>query len=455
VGSNERLLHHLRWPPSLRVGYADTAATMKRHAFCIVTMSILLSHHVRAVSVPDRSVSPSRQFILYGADARLRGAVSELAENTKENLLGLLRQPDAWRTAIIVNLQLPQTIRPEMPPAVLRFSQTGFGLKLQLDLTIASELDPARIESELMRAILLEMTYRNQPTVAAGTPYVPPPDWLIEGTLALTPGRDRAALMETLQLATQIMALDEFLRQRPALLDSPGRVLYRAYSLALVQLLLDSPDGRARFVRYIDNLSRASNDPLADLKAQFPFLSENPQRLWQTRIADLSSSRSYQLLGFAETDKRLDETLHSAHSVAAGASKPLRLEDLVQRKALPAEKIALRKLGEDLLLVIARAHPAMRPVVQEYYDISALLARGKRKRLAARLARLETTRSSLIARMNQIDDYMNWFEATQQTNTSGTFIDYLRSAGESTEPQPRRRDPISVYLDVIEQQVQN
>ena len=429
--------------------------TMNRHTCYTATMSIFLASHALGVSLPERSVSPSRQFILYGADARLRGAVSELAETTKENLLGLLRQPDGWRTPIIVNLQLPQTTRPEIPPAALRFSQTGFGLKLQLDLTIAPELDPPRIERELMRAILLETIYRNQPNVAAGTPYVAPPDWLVEGVLALTPGRDRAALIETLQLANSVIALDEFLRQRPMLLDSPARVLYRAYSFALVQLLLDSPDGRARLTRYIDNLSRASNDPLADLKAQFPLLRDDPQQLWQSHIAGLRSSRSYQLLSFAETNKRLEETLRSAHFTARGSAKPLRLEDLVHRKASPAEKSALRKLGEDLLLLMARAHPALRPVVQEYHDISALLATGKRKRLTARLARLETTRSGLIARMNEIDDYMNWFEATQQTNTSGTFTDYLRSAAESSEPEPRRRDPISVYLDVIEQQLQN
>jgi hypothetical protein len=429
--------------------------TMNRHAYCIATMSILLASNALAVSLPERSVSPSRQFILYGGDARLRGAVSDLAETTKENLLGLLRQSDGWRTPIIVNLRLPQTTRPEIPPAALRFSQTGFGLKLQLDLTITPELDPVRIESELMRAILLEMIYRNQSSVAAGTPYVAPPDWLIAGLLALTPGRDRAALMETLQLATKLMAFDEFLRQRPALLDSPGRVLYRAYSFALVQLLLNSPDGCARLTRYIDNLSHASNDPLADLKAHFPFLGNDPQRTWQTHIAGLRTSRSYQLLSFAETDQRLEETLCSARVVAADGPKSLRLEELARRKVSPPEKIALKKLGEDLLLLVARAHPAMRPVVQEYYDISALLARGKRKRVPARLARLETTRTSLIACMNEIDDYMNWFEATQPTNTSGTFTDYLRSAAESNEPEPRRRDPISVYLDVIEQQLQN
>ena len=97
----------------------------------------------------------------------------------------------------------------------------------------------------------------------------------------------------------------------------------------------------------------------------------------------------------------------------------------------------------------------MRPLVQEYYDISALLAVGKRRGLRARLDRLKATRSALAVRMNEVDDYMNWFEATQQKTKSGAFIDYLRTAGQSGEPEARRHDPISVYLDALEQQLQN
>src|ERR671937_2570421 len=65
----------------------------------------------------ERSVSPSRQFIIYGADARVRGAVSELAERTKSDLLALLHQRDGWTTPVLLNLQTPQPTRPELPPA--------------------------------------------------------------------------------------------------------------------------------------------------------------------------------------------------------------------------------------------------------------------------------------------------------------------------------------------------
>jgi hypothetical protein len=105
-----------------------------------------------------RSVEVPSQFIIYSPNAALRGAVSELAEQTKTNLLGLLAQLDRWKIPIVVNLQSAQANLPEIPPAALRFSQTGFGLKLQLDLIVGENFDAALAEREL-RAILLESGY--------------------------------------------------------------------------------------------------------------------------------------------------------------------------------------------------------------------------------------------------------------------------------------------------------
>jgi hypothetical protein len=140
-------------------------------AISILILPVFIFQSLRAAPLA-RSVSPSRQFIIYGTNAALRGAVSELAEQTKANLLALLRQPDGWKTLIVVNLQPAQANLPEIPPAALRFSQIGFGLKLQLDLTIAQDVDAALVERELLRAILLEMIYRGEPNVAPGTAFV-------------------------------------------------------------------------------------------------------------------------------------------------------------------------------------------------------------------------------------------------------------------------------------------
>ena len=420
-----------------------------------ILLSIVISSQSLRAATLARSMSPSRQFIIYGANTTLRGAVSELAEQTKANLLALLRQPDGWKTPIVVNLQSAQANLPEIPPAALRFSQTGFGLKLQFDLTIAEKIDATLVERELLRAILLEMIYRSEPDVAPGTAFVEPPDWLLEGVLALTPGRDRGPLVKALLVSVKRMSLGEFLQQRPGLVDSPGRLLYRAYSLSLVQLLVGGIDGHLRLARYIHNLSRASNDPLADLKAQFPLLGENVEKTWQSAVARLGDAQSYQLLTFAESEQRLNELLRVKTPDAGKSPTQAQLGDLAQRKPSVAEKTALNELSQNLVLFTIRANPVMRPIVREYQQIAELLARSKRKRIIQRLARLQITHTQLVARMNDVDDYMNWFEATQSNSRSGVFADYLKAAADSQIPAPRRRDALSVYLDSLAEQFED
>src|SRR5215216_953717 len=168
---------------------------------------------------PGHSTSPSRQFVIYGGDAKLRGVISGVAEQTKTNLLGLLRQRDDWKTPVVLNLQSQQSNLPELPPADLRFSQTGFGIKLQLDLTISKSVDVSLVERELLRAILLEMIYRNQPHITAGAMLVEPPDWVIDGALALAPGRDRGPLIKEAANTEKPLRLEKFLNQHPGLLD--------------------------------------------------------------------------------------------------------------------------------------------------------------------------------------------------------------------------------------------
>jgi hypothetical protein len=413
-------------------------------------------HQLRAL--PEHSVSPSRQFVIYGADAPLRGTISELAEQTKSNLLTLLRQRDEWKTAVIINLQPQQANLPEIPPANLRVSQTGFGVKLQLDLTVGQNLDASLVERQLLRSILFEMIYRDEADLGPGATLVEPPDWLVEGALALTPGREREALVEALSKADKGKSLEEFLGEHFDLLDSAGRMLYRAYSVALVQLLLDEGGGRARLARYISsNLRHASNDPFADLKACFPQLRDNVEKQWGSTVARLSEHQTYQLLTFAESERRLDELLQIKISDGPrnrGRPKAANLGELSRRKLSPEEKAAVNHMSQGLLLLVGTVHPVLRPVAREYQQIAALLIRGKRRGIAKRVSYLDGTRKELAARMGDIDDYMNWFEATQMENQSGAFSDYLKAANQSQVSAPRRRDPLSVYLDALEDQIE-
>jgi hypothetical protein len=425
---------------------------MKRVAivlFAIANWQIIYS------AQPQHSTSPSRQFVIYGADAKVRGAISGLAEQTKTNFLGLLRQRDDWKTPVVINLQSQQSNLPELPLADLRFSQTGFGIKLQLDLTISKNVDVSLVERELLRAILLEMIYRKQPNITAGAALVEPPDWLIDGALALAPGRDRGPLVEAVANTEKPLTLEKFLRQRPGFLDSTGRTLYRAYAFALVEMLLDGKNGGAQLAKYIDHLSDCSNDPIADLKAQFPLLADDAERMWQLALNRLKSLQAFRLLTFAESERHLDELLRVKISEPKKPGTVVRLDELTQHKLSANEKMALDQLKRDLLFFASQTNPVLRPIGREYQEIVALLARGKRRGLLKRLSRLDETRRQLAARMTEIDDYMNWFEATQMNSGSGNFIGYLKAVDQSQVPAPRRHDPLSVYIDALEDQFEN
>ena len=417
--------------------------------FAIVTWQTLYG------AQPEHSTSPSRQFVIYGADAKIRGAISGLAEQTKTNLLGLLRQRDNWKTPVVINLQPQLANVPDIPAADLRFSQTGFGIKLQLDLIISRNIDVSLVERELLRSILLEMIYRNQQRITAGAVLVEPPDWLIDGALALTPGRDRGPLIEAVANSEKPPPLDKFLRQRPELLDTTGRTLYRAYAFALVQTLVDDKNGGAQLAKYVDHLSDSSNDLLADLKAQFPLLADDAEATWQLALNRLKSLQTFRLLTFAESQRRLDELLHLKISEPKKPVEEVSLEELAQHKVSSSEKVALDQLKRDLMFFVPQTNPVLRPIGREYQEIVALLVRGKRRAVVKRLSRLEVTRQQIVARMIEIDDYMNWFEATQMNNGSGNFTGYLKAVDQSRVPAPRRHDPLSVYVDALEDQFEN
>src|SRR5260370_8744756 len=398
----------------------------------------------------ERSVSPSGQLVSYGGDAAWVGAGCGVGEGTKANLLGGLQRREQSAAPIVVNLQSAAANLPEIPATALRFSQAGSGLKLQLDLTISRKMDFGAMERELLRAILLEMIYRNQPGIASGATYVEPPNWLIEGLLALAPNRDSTALTNALAVPERITPLDEAFWERPELLDSAGRLLYRAYSFALVQLLIESADGHAHLGRYIDNLSFTSNDPLADLEAAFPQLAGNDEKIWKSKIADIRTSGRADLLTFSQTEEKLASLLQTKFMRTDGLDKSLSFEYLCQTKPTPSQRLAFQKLSQELLMLAAQANPALRSVVQHYHQVATQLALGKIRRLASRLADLKTLRARLSARMTEIDDYLNWFEATQLSTRSGLFEDCLNTSSLETPSRAHRKDSFSAYLDAME-----
>ena len=406
---------------------------------------------------PGQSISTSRQFIVYGTEIALRGAICDLAELTKRDLLALLDERDAWATPIVINAQYPQANLPELPRLAVNLSQTGFGLKLQLDVTINADISRPEVRREILRALLLEIIYRGESNIPAGAVYASPPDWLLDGVPAQPSDLpiERVSNLLALPVTTRsVLSLEKFLHQRPELLDAPGRLLYRAYSFALVDLLIGAPEGRRQLGRFIVDLRSASNDPMAELRKHFPGIfdsGEGAESAWEKQIARLATEQPNQLLSSAETEKMLAEALRIRIS-NRGVEKIYHLAEFPAFLKLPSAKQVLAVLAQDLGRLGARAHPLYRPIVTEYAQVTRFLMRGKTRGITAKLGRLQGTRREAVAQMRAIDDYLNWFEATRLRGLSGAFADYLKAAESAARPPRTKRDPISIYLDALETQ---
>ena len=344
---------------------------------------------------------------------------------------------------------------PELPAAALNLGQTEAGLKFQLDLTIGGHLDAPAIEHGFLRVILVEMMYRRQPNLPAGGAYVGPPEWLVDGILAWGSQMGAAefsAAFKNCVTTKKIMSLGNFIRQRPELLDSPSREIYRSYSYALVSLLKNGKE----LAKFIADLPEAPADTLADLIVHFKNLggsSENAERVWNANVARLAISKGYESFTISETERRLEASLHFQFPKSKQPEKFWKLKDYPEFIRLPDRATVLNELSENLMVLSVRGNPVCRSIILEHQQIASILARGKTRGIGRRLTRLNNARETVAARVREIDDYMNWFEVTQSSARSETFSEYLKAAEKTATT--RRRDAISVYLDSLENQMRD
>lgn len=403
----------------------------------------------------ERTVSSSRQFVVYGAEIRLRGAVADLAEDAKGNLLALLQAPDQWSIPILLKLEESQANLPETPAASLDFSQTGAGLKIQLDLLVGREMNPQTIEREIVRAILLEMSYRSLPNLAAGAAYVPSPDWLIDGILACR--NQSSATSDALgSFAARPVPLKDFLTHRPLPLDSQSGTLYRAAACALITILTQHEGGRAQLAHYIADLPRSMSDPVSDFRAHFPWLGndlEEAEKNWSALVKRMAGEQRFLLNTFSATAQQLEELRRMKIAVDSSGKNPLGLEETLRTSRTRINVSAARDLAQRLVALAANAHPLLRGIVNDYQLAAQSVAKKRTHGLSRRLAQTAALLDQVCLRMGEVEDFMNWFEATQVRTPSGDFREYVRTAqGDPTTTH--RHDALSVYLDSMELQLQ-
>jgi len=385
------------------------------------------------------------------------------ADDTKDAFLKLLDTPDDWSRPIIIQLSPLDPADPGHTPSDVRIVNTADGFKVVLNVILGPDPRDAHFPQQLIRALLLEYAYRNQPAlVAPGASYAEPPAWLIDGLASLTANPDPTAgagLFRSLIQSGKTPTLGDFLSENPANLDTPSLTLYTACSMSLVRLLLSLPNGHHLMQAYIRHFPDPSSDPAAELLKAFPPLDSGGQSLekwWTLGLANLSAADRYQGLSLAETSLQLDNTLQVTLPIdASGKTKTYTLDQYPDFQKNPAAPGALSTLSLRLLSLESQASPLMRDVIAAYQTLVIELAHHQSAHLASRLASIADYRQRLTAHMDQVADYLNWYEATQSTQPSGSFDDYIRTAEQLDQPDTpaAHTDPISKYLDSIEQQL--
>lgn len=430
----------------------------RQRNICALTAVFLLASTAALFSARDsllagRTTTSSGQFVIYSKDAARRSLIAKRAEAGRAMWNARLSADENWTHPIIIQ-DLIGSARPRGNPGVQTaiFEGDGGALKVQISVHDSLVLRGQALDAEIYRALGLEWIYRNHP-LKAGKSFHSPPAWLVEALTEEVRIRDNdtpSGVYAALLRSEQPPKIEDFLRAKPELMEATTLTLYRTQANALLKTLLGQPEGGRGLGAFLSSLAEADAD-MKTLLAAFPSLGDESSRLgklWTLAIARDSTSRGAEPLSVGETDRALQSVLEL--SMPIDPKKP-GLGNATGAAALPemakseGGAYLMRQKAAELLALEFRAHPLLKPVIAEYRNIASTLAQKPKKNLEKAIEENGKIHDLLLQRTGKVDDYMNWFEATQLDTLSEEFL-------EVTNPpaSERRSDPISRHLDAIE-----
>lgn len=410
-----------------------------------------------AIADPSmRSISSSKQFVVYSADPNLRSQLAIKAEDFKKEVLSQLKLQDDWKMTIILNADAapPESRRaPKFQVGVYEADATT--LKIQIDIFDRSFLKEPEFETQLMNAIVLEIMLRGA-RVRAGRNIDPAPAWFVEGLLERMRTRDggvRAGLYAGLLAASEPPRIEDFFRTRPENLDPTSRSIYRVQAAALLDALMGQPDGLDGLRTYLSS-PRRHPASINEVVESFPSLEndrDNLGRRWILSMARSSATNRIEPLSARKTGEELATILDiqalpdPRNPSVASASGPFALETIARSQN---GKFIITQKSEELLRLSTRAHPVYRSLVDEYYRIVSELSAKPKARVEKRIAAAEEARAALRGRVAELQSHMDWVEVNQIQSENQELVVALEDIEEMESPPPRA-DRISRHLDAL------
>jgi len=427
------------------------------------------------------------QFRVYGPIKEHRDVLLSEAERTRREVAESLQFQSAFVFPIVIQIREAGALRPGREEIWTTVSQTDDGYRIEVSLVPQrNTVDGPLLRQEIVRAVLAEILLRTHGASELSGRDVPPPDWLLHGTLELLDYKALGRQSETFSTVFRlghVLSIEDIFSVEPAGMDSVSRTVYRSSCCGLLLMLLERSQGGRNFAELCKLLPLMSGQDSSAIARAYPELSSSGNSLgkwWSLQLAAMSQPGLDELLSLQATDAELTKalTLRLA-ALPEEEKKPKKGLPKVFGKKKPEEKrepkpapgtvqefpfdqyaramprkdreAIFNRVALALTQISLRAHPLYRPVVGQYLSLVKELSAGKKQKEAATvIASLATVRRNLLSDMGKLEDYLDWYEATQLESLSGGFKDYLRAAAEKDRPPPPRRDPVSRYLNLME-----
>jgi hypothetical protein len=458
------------------------------------------------------TLSSSGQFLAHGPERADRSVLVSRAERVRDEFIALfdrdqarpeLNTPPGQRPArpLTIHLWLQGDAQPEVQPRVYRVQGTSEPT-LGLVVGRAGLAGSDRFRREVVRLLLADRILRVHPEADMRPGAEVVPSWLFTGAVEaldhLRLGAPAARFQRQVE-AGRILSIDDILNARADKLDAASREAFAASACSLVIALLEQPQGPSRLRAFLGEIPVHSEPPQVQLVRSFPGLAlsnHSLEKWWSLQLAQMAQPTAFEPFDAAETERRLAAALMvhlqpeperpagtstlgrwlkgliPGGKPAGGAASPappaaapesasarqeevIPLEDLDRLAALKQRKSVLTANQSELSVLALRAFPLHRPLLDEYQQIIGLIIRGKTKGVAARLDSLAARRRDILTAVENVEDHLNWYQATQRPGASGSFDRYFRLLDELGEPPPKSDDPITRYLDGIEQEFEN
>jgi len=438
-----------------------------------------------------RSVSSSKQFVVYADGLPIRGEFCVFSEGVKSELLGLLgagADDSAWTSPVVIRVETGDgngTVpRGRSISTVIRPYDFG-GWLLQLDVFLGADFSREELEEEIVRLLLAERILadaRMDVVTKRQTRILP--DWLHYGIVGVIRYRRTGRPSDTFQAIWKAgvpLNIDEVLDGDYRSMDALSKKMFEASSTGLVYALHRQRQGRLAMRTMVGNLGRLDIDQREIVGRHYPNLAKSRDSIdkwWTLEMAALAEGSAFEMLDAQQTETRLKETLdihyREAEDVKSTLFRPhsealkkpvlpsgpreritITLRQLEQIKKHPERELILVRKTEELLSLSLRAFPLYQPVIQGYVDLIAKASQGKGERdLEQRLLDLESRRNEILLIVSRADHLLDFYEATETTHLSSDFEDYLQVMESFQQPAPPRPDPISRYLDRMEREWQ-